>query len=125
MYRKFMLGIDTPESFANGDVGEAWREVVGDRKLEGVIYAEFGLAEETVAMLIFADGSREVGMGESLRPYDIRYQGDNAEEAASAFFLAIAECALGHRVRALLEQFKDEDEILTELLNEESGAAVQ
>jgi len=67
------------------DLGEAWKVVVGSRKVKQVVTAEFGFAEEVLAMLRFVDGSFETGVGEALRPYRRIYQGNSELAAYDAF----------------------------------------
>lgn len=54
---------------SSGDIPPAWLAVIGGRRLVSASFCEFGPAEETVGLLAFADGTYEVGVGESLRPY--------------------------------------------------------
>lgn len=66
-------------------MGDGWKSVIGDRELEQAVTAEFGIGEEVLGMLSFADGTQEVGQGEAMRPYLVHYTGDNEREAYSAF----------------------------------------
>jgi hypothetical protein len=67
----------------------AWAEIVGDRKLTLLYAVEYGFAEETIAMMGFESGSYEVGIGESLRPYDRLYLGIWEHEAENRFWQAV------------------------------------
>ena len=69
----------------------SWKEVIGDRKLQSIILCEYGFAEEVIAMMEFVDGSFEVGIGESLRPYKRLYEGMELEEATKSFLEALRE----------------------------------
>jgi hypothetical protein len=69
--------------------GGAWANVVGERKLKKATFAEFGFAEEVIALLKFEDGSFEVGIGESLRPYQQLYEGDDPEAAIIEWWSAL------------------------------------
>ncbi len=71
--------------------GSAWEGIVGDRPLKVITVVEYGLAEEVIAMIEFQDGTFEVGIGESLRPYDLLYQGCDLELASRAFLEAIKD----------------------------------
>lgn len=73
----------------SNELGPAWQEIVEGRELEQTIYCEFGFAEEVITLLAFKDGSFEVGIGESLRPYDQIYVGDDEERALTDFLLAV------------------------------------
>jgi len=83
------MGVCKPEDLGEG----SWSEVVGKRKLYAAIHVEFGLAEEVIGFLEFEDGTFEVGIGECLRPYDLRYAGKEREKASQAFIEAIDSCA--------------------------------
>jgi len=89
----------TSQSGPDFEIGPEWGEVVGTRRLKSVIAVEYGLAEETIALLTFephveggpADEPEtyEVGIGECLRPYSRLYEGTSLEDATFAFLEAI------------------------------------
>jgi len=58
-------------------IGPEWVSVIGDRTVSMIHACEFGLAEETIACLIFDDGTCEVGIGECMRPYSRLYLGSD------------------------------------------------
>ena len=83
----------TISSVTTSQLGEAWKAIVEERgkELEHAIYVEYGLAEEVISLMTFKDGSYEVGIGESLRPYDQLYVGTSLEEATKHFLTAVRE----------------------------------
>jgi hypothetical protein len=70
-----------------------WHEVVGERQVRTVLHAEFGLAEENLVLMGFTDGTYEVGVGESMRPYDVVYVGNDSEAAYAAWAGKLADLA--------------------------------
>ena len=72
-------------------LGDAWRELLIERNrgFDHIIYVEFGFAEEVIGMIHYMDGTYEVGIGESLRPYDLLYEGTDLEEATESFLKAV------------------------------------
>ena len=74
------------------ELGDGWQGVVGTREVSNAIGVEYGLAEESIMMFEFKDGTFEVGIGESLRPYDQLYSGDDQLDATRAFLGAIHRC---------------------------------
>jgi len=72
---------------------EGWLGVIGDRKLSCMYACEFGFAEEVIALMFFEDGTSEVGIGESLRPYLKVYEGKDLEKALQKFFEVIQDLA--------------------------------
>lgn len=65
-----------------------WKVVVAGRQISQLHACTFGPAEETVACMIFEDGTCEVGIGENLRPYQLLYFGNDAGHGFEAFMLA-------------------------------------
>lgn len=72
------------------DLGDGWRKIIGDRQFREGVACDFGLAEEYFAILFFEDDTIEVGRGESLRPYEVLYHGDDQGEASAAFYRGIS-----------------------------------
>jgi len=71
--------------FTQDEMGPAWQEVLGDRKLKVGVVADFGFADAQIAFMAFEDGSYEVGHGECLRPYWRHYSGSDEAEARGAW----------------------------------------
>lgn len=71
------------------DIGPSWQIIIGGQDVNYIICAEFGFAEEVINLISYKDGDYEVGIGESLRPYDERYKGDKLEDAKEAFEKAL------------------------------------
>jgi hypothetical protein len=75
-------GKDDPSSIA-------WGEVAGNRGLVTMHTCEFEMAEEVIALMVFEDGTCEIGIGESLRPYQSVFEGDFDHYAFTTFWSAI------------------------------------
>jgi hypothetical protein len=68
----------------------SWAEfAVQGAEVTKVHYCEFGFAEEVIAMIELKSGEFEVGIGESLRPYQSLYRGTDRDEAQRQFEAAI------------------------------------
>lgn len=82
-----IIGVILPSE----EMGPSWRALIDERGKEfsRLIYLEYGFAEEVICMIYFLDGSFEVGVGESLRPYELLYAGNDLEEASRAFLEAV------------------------------------
>ncbi len=79
-----------------------WSEVIGERKLRTASFVEVAFAEEVIGFMEFKDGSFEVGIGESLRPYNQLYVGGDRYKASEVYLRAIQE-------RAWHESVKEEE----------------
>ena len=99
---------------------EEWSWVVGARKLLNAVYAEFGLAEEVVGLLVFDDETAEVGIGESMRPYDKVFEGD-VEGASHVFVKTILKLAISEELGGLFDNFKTEQELIVKALIDAKG----
>jgi hypothetical protein len=76
------------------DISEAWQEVAdaSGHTLEDAVFAEFDFAEEVICLLRYKDRTGycyEVGIGESLRPYERLYLGRTEREAEDRFWQAV------------------------------------
>jgi hypothetical protein len=76
----------TIETTTELDPASAWADVIAGRDLRQATAAEFDLAEETIALLEFTDGTYEVGVGECLRPYCQVYAGADRDQAGEEFW---------------------------------------
>lgn len=75
-------------------LGSGWWEVVGDRSLLMGAGCEFGPAEEVIGILVFRNGTFEVGVVEILRPYFRKYLGKSFRKAWEEFRSLVCEhCA--------------------------------
>jgi hypothetical protein len=77
------------------ELPEAWKELQGPpvMAIRMAILAGFGFAEEVIGLLEYEDGWFMVGIGESLRPFDKRYEGHDRVNAETAFWNALQKCA--------------------------------
>jgi hypothetical protein len=66
-----------------------WLEIRSGHTITHSIGAAFGLGEEVVGWLTYADGVHIVGSGEALRPFNKLWEGDDADEAAYMWKSAI------------------------------------
>ena len=78
------VSIETVDS-----VGGSWAEVANNRPILSVTAAEFGLAEEVISLMRFVNGTFEVGIGESLRPYQQLYTGPRKSHAEDIFWATV------------------------------------
>ena len=72
------------------ELSDSWKtEVIADTDFISGTFADFGMAEECLGLLEFEDVNGktiyEVGVGESLRPYDQLYIGNSCEIASKTF----------------------------------------
>jgi hypothetical protein len=68
-----------------------WRAIDPTRTIGRAIAVNYEFAEETIAMLYYTDHTVEVGVGESLRPYERLYKGSNYNKASEEFVRAIMQ----------------------------------
>lgn len=87
------------------EVGEQWIRVIREYEqthpgfaVADTTFCEFGLAEEAIALLAFVAGAGKtqqwrfvVGIGEILRPYQVRYDGDDPTVASALWLEAVTE----------------------------------
>jgi len=73
------------------NIGDGWKGIIEDRKVENILTVEFGFAEEVICLIEFTDGTFEVGVGESMRPYSQRYIGDSRGVASVTFYNELAK----------------------------------
>jgi len=71
------------------DFPEEWQSVNPDKLIESLTTCEFELAEEVIGLVRYIDGTFEVGIGESLRPYSRLYSGAYRETANERFWQAV------------------------------------
>jgi hypothetical protein len=119
MYRQFVItGTESVEEPSE------WNWVVRDRKLLNATFCEFGLAEEVVGLLVFEDKDgedvAEVGIGESMRPYDKVFEGD-FEEASHIFVKTILKLAISEELGGLFDNFKTEQKLIVKALIDAKG----
>lgn len=74
----------------SNELSDSWDvEVVADRDFISGTFADFGMAEECIGILELKDEDDktiyEVGVGESLRPYNQLYIGSSCEMASKTF----------------------------------------
>lgn len=77
---------------ADIDNNGIWQEAIG-RRIDALVLAEFGLAEEVVGLARCPDGSFAVGIGEPLRPFRKVYDGQDQSAASAAFIQTIEALA--------------------------------
>jgi len=79
--------VDILDDIDRGNLSSSpgWGKVIGERKVVTAAACDAGFAEETILFLAFEDGTFEVGMGESLRPYNQVYKGSDEEVAVEKF----------------------------------------
>ena len=91
--RNFYIG-----SIPLNEIPEGLKDVSEGRKILDAIAVEFGFAEELIFKVEYEateDDVRdiEVGVGESLRPYQRLYFGTDAVKASSIFLETLLNCA--------------------------------
>lgn len=70
-----------------------------DKPITALQGCSFGFAEEIIGLIEYSDGTFLVGVGESMRPFILLYEGRDAEQASQIFFLEILDRAaefVGH-----------------------------
>ena len=77
------------------EMGPEWKHVVTElatkhrTKLEQMFVCEFGLGEEVIAIMFFANKYTEVGVGEAMRPYVTLYTGKDRKKGMKSFWNAV------------------------------------
>ena len=72
------------------DIDDNSKEVAGEHTIDNGTFAVFDFAEEVIGLLRYNNGRCfEVGIGESLRPYERLYMGWSEAEAEERFWQAV------------------------------------
>lgn len=73
------------------DLSEEWKSVVQGRPFSDIVAFDHDFGEGATALILFEDGSFEVGRGEPLRPYTVLYAGKNEWRAWEEFLHAFLD----------------------------------
>jgi hypothetical protein len=84
-------GTTLDQLIANEEIGTGWLAIIADRPITQIVMCFFDEAEEVVGWITFADGHQDVRVEESLRPEEIAYQGQRADQAENFFWDAVTK----------------------------------